>query len=246
MDSLVLQDLKSIKIESPVDKIISQLKQLILSGRLKPGDRLPSERALSEMFGVGRGYVREALMKLEFYGLLKTNPQSGTYVSGLGINMLDNLFTDLVSFNKEDFNSLIETRYYLELTSARLAAERRTEEDLAHIKKAADEFERKIANGLSAVEEDMLFHIQIAKASKNSMLESMILILIPDLIKNIVENNICGKNRSKLSVPQHKQLVEAIEASDVKAAEKGMAIHLDDLLQVSLKRFDTKKKNGKK
>lgn len=246
MQKTILNNIKTIQIESPVDKIIGQLKQLILSGELKPGDRLPSERALSEMFGIGRSYVREAILKLEFYGLLKTNPQSGTYVAGLSINIMDNIITDIINFNKEDFNSLIETRYHLELTSAKLAAERRTEDEVVAIKKAAQDFENKIKEGKNAVEEDMLFHIQIAKATKNPVLESMLLILIPDLIRNIIENNVCGNNRSQESIPQHSTLVKAIEAQDAVIAEKAMAAHLNDLLQVSLAGFAAKKIIDKK
>jgi len=240
MEEKLLQVIKAIQVESPVDKIIKQLKELIVSGELKPGDRLPAERALAEMFQVGRGYVREAILKLEFYGLLKTNPQSGTYVSGLGINILDNMITDLINFNKDDFNALIEARYYLELTSASLAAERRTEADLKEIKEAARQFEMKTKENVGAVEEDMLFHIKIAKASKNPMIESMILLLIPDLIKNIVENNVCGKNRSKQSVPQHTALLKAIESGNPKKAEAAMAEHLNDLIEISRAGFAAK------
>ena len=127
------------------------------------------------------------------------------------------------------------------MASAKLAAERRTDSDVLAIKRAAAEFVKKIESGKSAVEEDMLFHIQIAKATKNTALESMILILIPDLIKNIVENNVCGKDRSKLSVPQHAKLVKAIEEKKIIAAEKAMTEHLNDLLQVSQAGFAAKK-----
>ena len=103
MNSLI-ENITAIQMESPVDKIIGQLKQLITSGQLKPNDRLPAERVLSEKFGVGRGYIREAILKLEFYGLLKTNPQSGTYVAGLSINVIDSIISDIIKFNKDDFN----------------------------------------------------------------------------------------------------------------------------------------------
>lgn len=235
MNNILVNNIKAIQIESPVDKIISQLRQLIASGQLKPGDRLPAERALADMFQVGRSYVREAIMKLEFYGLLKTNPQSGTYVSGLSIKILDNIINDVINFNKDDFNALIETRYHLELTSAKLAAERRTDEDIEAIREASREFERRIKANENAVEEDMIFHMKIAKASKNPVLESMILILVPDLIKNIIENNVCGKNRSRESIPQHFLLLEAIEKGNVKKAEAAMAEHLSDLLKISMK-----------
>ena len=227
------ETLKTVTAENPVDTIIQQLKQLIISGQLRPGDRLPAERHLSERFGVGRSYVREAILKLEFYGLLKTNPQSGTYVSGLSIKVIDNLITDIIKFNKDDFSALIEARYYLELDAVKLAAERRTDEDLKAIEQAMLEYETKTLSGQDAVEDDMLFHMMIARASHNSVIESMILILIPDLIKTITENKICGENRGKLAIAEHRAIYNAINAGDIDAVENAMASHLDDILQVS-------------
>jgi GntR family transcriptional repressor for pyruvate dehydrogenase complex len=228
-----IETIKSIEVESPVDKIIGQLKHLITSGQLQPGDKLPAERLLAEKFGVGRSFVREAILKLEFYGLIRTTPQSGTYVSGLSIKVLDNIITDIIKFNKDDFNSLLEARYYLELDAVKLAAERRTEHDLIKLKEALMDYENKTNNNLDAVEEDMLFHMAIAKASKNSVIESMILILIPDLIKNIVENKICGENRSKLAIAEHRNILAAIECQDIDAAENAVAAHLNDMFQIS-------------
>ena len=67
----ILNNFSEIKVESTVDKIIRQIRDQISSGQLKPGDRLPSERMLSDRFGVGRTQLRDALRKLEFYGILK-------------------------------------------------------------------------------------------------------------------------------------------------------------------------------
>lgn len=239
MKSLI-ENITAIQLESPVDKIINQLKQLITSGQLKPGDRLPAERVLSERFGVGRSYIREAILKLEFYGLLKTNPQSGTYVAGLSISVIDSIISDIIKYNKDDFNSLIEARYHLELTAVKLAAERRSLDDLQEIKKALIDYENKIkTNGNGAVEEDMIFHIKIAKASKNPVIESMILILIPDLIKNIVDNKICGENRGKSAIIEHQSILDAIEKQDITLAENAMAKHLNDIFQISKAGFAT-------
>ena len=233
MNSLI-DNIKAIQVESPVDKIIDQLKQLILSGQLKPGDRLPSERALSERFGVGRSYIREAILKLEFYGLLRTNPQSGTYVAGLSINVIENIISDIIKFNKDSFNSLVEARCHLEFTIIKLAAERRSEQDIEEIRAAMEEYEQKISSGApSAVEEDMIFHIKIAKAAKSSVLESMILFIIPDLIKSIVENNVCGKNRVHRSIPEHREIYEAIVSQDIDRAERAMVAHLDEIWAIS-------------
>jgi GntR family transcriptional repressor for pyruvate dehydrogenase complex len=227
--------------DNSVDRIISELKKLIVSGQLKPGDRLPAERSLSEKFGVGRSYVREAILKLEFYGLLKTNPQSGTYVSGLSIKVIDNIITDIIKLNKDNFSALIEARYYLELDAIKLAAERRTGADLEAIEQAMLDYEAKTNAGLDAVEEDMLFHIMIARASNNSVIESMILILIPDLIKTIIENKICGDNRGKTAMQEHRAIFEALKSGDIDGAENAMAQHLDEILQISRTDYSAKK-----
>jgi GntR family transcriptional regulator, transcriptional repressor for pyruvate dehydrogenase complex len=228
-----LNSITKIQVESPVEIIYRQLKQLIVSGDLKQGDKLPAERVLAEKFGVGRGYVREAIAKLEFHGLLKTSPQSGTYVTSTSIKVLDNLLSDIINFNHEDFSAMIETRFYLEVSSARLAAERRNEEDLEEIEKAMMNYDAKAASGVSAIEEDMQFHVMIAKASKNSVLESMILNLIPNLIKCITENNICGKKRGIQAIDEHRVIFNAIRDQDLNAAERAMSIHLDEILQLS-------------
>ena len=84
----MLENFQKIIVEKPVDKIINQIRTLIISGELKPGDKLPPERRLAEKFGVSRGPVREAIQKLEFYGILKTQPQSGTLVAGIGLSLI--------------------------------------------------------------------------------------------------------------------------------------------------------------
>lgn len=222
----VLKSLKAIEIEKPVDKIINQLKDLITSGQLKPGDRLPAERLLSERFGVGRGYIREAIMKLEFYGLIKTSPQSGTYVSGLSLKVMDSIISDIVKFNKNDFDSMMEGRYYLEINAVKLAALRRTEEDIVLMEDALKDFDTKVINNQNAVDDDMLFHIRLAGATKNTFIESMLLVLIPDLIKNINDKEVCDGDKSHQAIDEHHQILDAIIRQDVEAAENAMRNHL--------------------
>jgi len=234
----VFENIEAIKIENPVDKIINQLKNLISTGQLKPGDRLPAERILAERFGVGRGYIREAILKLEFYGLLKTSPQSGTYVSGFSLKILDSIFTDIVNFNKDDFASLIEARYYMEVNAAKLAAERRTESDIEHMKEALNEYDSKVNRGILAIEEDMLFHIKVAAATKNSVIESMIIILVPDLIKikNIVDEDICRDK--EFTINQHRKILAAIIIKNTNKAGKAMEEHLQGMMDF---RYNIKK-----
>jgi GntR family transcriptional repressor for pyruvate dehydrogenase complex len=229
----IIQSIKSIEFESPTDKIIQQLKQLIVSGQLKPGDRLPAERVLAEKMGVGRSYVREAIRKLEFFGLLKTSPQSGTYVSGYSIKMIEGVLTDIINFNKDDFSALIEARYYMEINAARLAAMRRTEEDLALIRSAVEDYDSKVNGRQDAIQEDMFIHLRIANATKNSVFESMLLMLLPDIIRNIVEKKICGDNRGVKAMTEHHEILQAIADQDADAAGAAMAAHLDDIFRIS-------------
>ena len=229
----IIQSIKSIEFESPTDKIIQQLKQLITTGQLKPGDRLPAERVLAEKLGVGRSYVREAIRKLEFFGLLKTSPQSGTYVSGYSIKMIEGVLTDIINFNKDDFSALIEARYYMEINAARLAALRRTDEDLELLRAAVADYDNKVNSQQDAVQEDMFIHLRIANATKNSVFESMLLMLLPDIIKNIIENKVCGDNRGVQAVAEHHEILQAIENQDADAAGAAMAAHLDDILRIS-------------
>ena len=226
----VFENIEAIKIEKPIDKIILQLKGLITSGQLQPGDRLPPERILAEKFGVGRGHVREAILKMEFYGLVKTSPQSGTYVSGYSLKILDSIFTDIINFNKDDFPSLVEARYYLEINAARLAAERRNEDDIVQMKDALKEYDANTVRGIAVVQEDMLFHLKIAAATKNSVIESMLVILVPDLIKFLIDNNICHNKRNNVSMAEHHQILDAIIKQDADAAAEAMKIHLSEMM----------------
>ena len=133
---------------------------------------------LSERLGVSRTHLRDSIKKLEFYGILKTYPQSGTVVASLGLPALDGLITNMLSLNKNDFKSLVETRVILETNAAMLAATRRTDYDLVELENAFHAHQTKVLNNESTVEEDLLFHLKIAEASKNTVLK-LSLIHIP-------------------------------------------------------------------
>ena len=95
----VLKNLKEVVSEKPADAIIRQIKELLITGQLKPGDKLPPERKLSEKLGVGRTQVRDAIRRLEFYGILKTRPQSGTFVAAIGISALESMIADILKID---------------------------------------------------------------------------------------------------------------------------------------------------
>ena len=233
MDANLLKNFKEISVETPVDKIIKQIRNLITSGQLKPGDRLPPERKLAELFGIGRTSVRDAIKKLEFYGILKTLPQSGTVVAGIGITALEGLITDVLKMEDSDFRALVETRVLLEVESVRLAAERRTEKDLRNLRTALNAHEAQVEDGEQGVEEDLLFHLKIAEASHNSVLKSLMIIIIPDIIKQLKHLEICNNGRYYKSLEEHKLIVQYIEEQDPDRAAEAMRVHLSDIINYS-------------
>lgn len=229
----LLNNFNEIKVESPSDKIIQQIKELISSGQLNPGDRLPSERQLSEKFGIGRTSVRDALRKLEFYGILKTQPQSGTVVAGFGINALEGLITDVLKLEGKDFHALVETRVLLETNSAKFAAQRRSDDDIVSISNALRKYEDAVSSGKPAVEEDLLFHLTIAEASKNPVLKSLMLIVTPDILTYFKENDVCGAAKPVSVLGEHHLILDCIVKKDAVNAENSMREHLQDILTFS-------------
>ncbi|OHX64085.1 FadR/GntR family transcriptional regulator [Flammeovirga pacifica] len=230
MEQSVFDTFRKIEVEKPVDKIIKQLKALISSGQLNPGDKLPSERKLSELFGIGRTYVRDAIRKLEFYGILKTHPQSGTIVAGFGIDALEGLITDVLELEGNDMNSLVETRVILEKSTARFAALRRDEKDIVSISKALSEYEEAVKLGQDTVEHDLMFHLKIAEASKNSVLKSLMLIVAPDIITFFKENDVCAGDKPNQALEEHYKILEHISNREPELAEEAMYNHLKGIL----------------
>ncbi len=229
----MLENFSEISVETPVDKIIRQIRNLITSGQLNAGDRLPPERKLALRLGVSRTHVRDAIRKLEFYGILKTHPQSGTVVSGMGITALGGLITDVLKLEKSDFTSLVETRVILETHGAKLAAQRRTSEDILEIKKALVAYEQQVKKGNPAVEEDLMFHLKIAEASKNAVLKSLMLIITPDIVNNFIRYKVCDERTNNIVCNEHETIVQKIIDGNGVAASIAMEKHLKDVVEFS-------------
>ena len=233
MSEKLLSNFEEIVIESPVDKIIRQIRSLITNGQLSPGDRLPPERKLAEKLGVGRSQVRDAIRKLEFYGILKTLPQSGTVVAGMGITALEGLISDVLQLENSDFKSLVETRVILEMHAAKLAARRRTSEDIVNIQKALQAYELKVRKNEPAVEEDLLLHLKIAEASQNTVLRSLMLIITPDIVHNFIKLDICKDGRFNQALEEHHNILQHIIDQEPEKAAAAMKSHLKDVLEYS-------------
>jgi GntR family transcriptional regulator, transcriptional repressor for pyruvate dehydrogenase complex len=212
---------------SPTDRVIAKVKELISSGVLKPGDKLPAERKLAQEFGFGRTQIREALHKLEFYGIIKTLPQSGSVINGLDINTLDGLISDVLNLQSYDFFSLVETRLVLEVNAIRLCAERCTDNDIKALETAHANFV-KYYDTPERVSHDFAYHRTIAEASHNPVFKAMLNIIIPDILTIYQRDRICVPN-SKV-IEEHFQMLEYIKNGEGEKAAELMKEHLQGVV----------------
>ncbi len=224
--SQVIEHFREIDLKSPSDIIIQQIKELISSGVLRPGDRLPAERALAERFRVGRGHIREAIRKLEFYGILKTIPQSGTVVASLGAKALEGLLSNILNLEKEDFQSLTETRALLEIQAARLAAGRASAAEIADLERTHEEFRSQIQSGSLGLQADLMFHLKVAECARNSVLCSLIRLLTPDIITLSKSHETREEGRFLVALQEHEAVLEGIRSKDPGRAAAAMEDHI--------------------
>jgi len=209
--------------------VLNYLRDQIVSGQLKAGTKLPSERALGETLGVSRGYVRKALAKLDHYGLIETLPQRGTIVAGLGSKAISGLIASIGSFD-EAFEpaNLFEIRSLLEVFAARRAAERADKDDVMEILKWHSEFRARASNGQRGLEEDHLFHLAIAKASANPVCLALTSYITPQIISMNVDFAESDPNRFQSTVLEHDRIIRCILAKEADGAARAMQAHMDE------------------
>ena len=219
------------EIQSTKKMIISSIKDLINFKNFEPGDKLPSERMLSEKFNVSRGNLRNALQTLEYYGLVKSIPQSGTFVAEIGITALNGMIDDILSLPVPSFKELVEARIFLELKGVKLAAIRRTSDDLIHLENALAAYSDKANAGEDAVQEDLLFHLAIARASGSTTLNTFMLKITPEIINNFEKHHVCDKDTAFIAIQEHNDIIDAIRSQNPDAAKKAMKKHFKSLYQ---------------
>lgn len=220
-----------IEIQEVQKDIISKIRDLINLKNLEPGDKLPSERMLAEKFAVSRSNLREALQTLEFYGLVKSIPQSGTFIADIGITALNGMVDDILNLPVPSFKDLVEARIFLELKGVKLAALRRNDQDIMDIENALANYTEKVIRGEDAVEEDLLFHLAVAKASKNPTLNTFMLKITPEIINNFEQHHICDKNTAFKGIQEHKDILDAIKEQNPSQAKEAMKKHFKNLYQ---------------
>jgi DNA-binding FadR family transcriptional regulator len=202
---------------SAVDRVADELRDLVL--RMDVGDGLPSEAKLAAAHGVSRPVVREALGSLRAVGLVASAVGKGWHVVS---NNVGNSLLLAGSYRSEHLN---EVRLRLEVPSAGFAAARHEDGDLDFLRRTL-ETESSADNPASAVRLDGQFHIGVARASGNPLLERVI-----EFIRTGLEEQSRAlstvRGRSERAVAEHWAILEAIGARDVRGAEEAMRAHLD-------------------
>ncbi len=223
--------IKKIKPRRIKDEVYRQLKELILAGHLKPGDRLPPERRLAELLGVSRPVVREAISCLVAKGYLENRQGSGTYVRAITDEYIDNgPIADFLKRGPDALIHVVEVRKILETWSAYTAAQRATTEELAMIEEHLREFEEATKKGQLAHTADANFHLSIAYATHNPLLTHLM-----DSIYTMIEKVTYQIGLKTYRDPrtysdlyrQHEAIFEAIKERNPEKAQLRMAEHMD-------------------
>ncbi|MDI7261811.1 MAG: FadR/GntR family transcriptional regulator [Thermodesulfobacteriota bacterium] len=163
-------EFSSVKPNRVSQQVADQIRKMImLEGKLKPGDKLPSERELSKVIGVGRLSLREGLRILESSGILQTRygVRSGTYVSNIGLEHLTEKFSDILRLSDITIGQFTETRLEIGLINLKYFMERAGEEDVQRLEACVKEIEYQLKSGLQTREENIHFHQLIAEGAKN-------------------------------------------------------------------------------
>jgi len=231
-------ELKPIKTRKIYEEIIDQLKQLIVSGQLKPGDRLPSERDLVESLRVSRASIREALSALEMMGLLEVRSGEGTYVRELKPESVVEPLSWMLSMEKGTVLELLEVRKILEVQAVGIAAERITEDDLTKLDSALNEMIRDLQNSDGGEKSDLLFHFTITRATHNKILIRL-MDTISDMMKHMLKSSRAelykGKYTPELLLEEHMRIFDAIKSRDSELARLQMLKHLEGVEQELIK-----------
>lgn len=211
------------------DRVTQRLAEQLRSGTYPVNARLPTEKALSEDFGVSRTVVREAISRLKSEGLVETRQGSGTVV-------LDPASSAFFRLNVDDENPaegvlrVIELRCGIEAQMGALAAERRTTADMQEIKRALKRIDAAVAEGGDGVKEDLAFHMAISRAAKNPYFGELLEMLtraLHDAIRVTRSNEARRADLADEVRDEHQALCDAISARDAAAARAAAFKHMD-------------------
>lgn len=212
---------------SQIEIVLSGLMALLDKGKIIPGERLPSERRLCAMFGVSRSIVRLALQKLEFYGIVKTYPQSGSVLADYSTTVIRNQIRDMMDIDSFDFHSLVSVRIMLETEAVGLCAQNRTEDDLKALEAALEAFRESMYSDRRD-EKDFAYHLAIAKASHNPVIASLLLSIAPEVIKYYRDYKTCSMPPEDIYA-EHAEMLRYIREGDADNARRSLEKHFSQI-----------------
>ena len=223
--------------------VASQVEEAIIAGTFPVGSQLPAEQQLADQFGVSRNVIREAFKFLKERGLIEILNGSGAYVrqpSGSPTSDALDRYLRLIGADT-DIAALYEARSVLESTNVRLAAERATDQDLAHL---ADCIRRMTehAGAIEAIgqwaEADLDFHVGIAKATQNPFLVVLLHPLV-DRIRGVIAEGYLVPGAVDRGLDAHRKILNFLLARDAAGADAAIRAHLNDS-EASIRLFDAK------
>jgi len=211
-------------------QIAEQIRTSILAGEFAPGEKLPPERELAEMFGVSRPSVREALNLLAASGLVMSYQGGGTVVMSLMETTAGNPMTELIRSQQERALDVIEVRKAIEASTAFYAAQRALPEDIRTMERIVDGLRENLEELKPSENLDANFHLAIAKATHNIVWLHLMQNIF-DAMKEFQQSvwravYLTGEDHHLL-YQHHRRIFEAIRNRDPEAARAAMADHLN-------------------
>jgi GntR family transcriptional regulator, transcriptional repressor for pyruvate dehydrogenase complex len=206
-------------------EVARRLLVYLFSGEIESGQRIPSERKLAELLGVGRSVIRESLKPLQMLGLVDVRIGDGTYLQDADSALLPQVFEWGLLIKSHRLLELIETRRIIEVALAGLAAERRTDESLLELQGYIDQMAATIDDVGYFADADAAFHLAIGRAAGNSVLSSM-LVNLRALLREWIRRVVDSPGESRQALAEHEAIMVGIAAGDGPAAEAAMRAHL--------------------
>jgi GntR family transcriptional repressor for pyruvate dehydrogenase complex len=210
------------------DKVVSQIRDMIMSGQLKAGQKLPSERQLGEEFGVSRTVVREAVRSLAAKGLVESAGRS-LRVAAPDREAVAETMRLFLHGRPISYEKVHEVRSMIEVTVAGVAAERATAADIATM----DQLCAGLADGGGTNEEatrfDVNFHLALADATQNE-LYSLLLQSMQDVLTDARRATLQEQGRRTAGAIAHRKILDRVTAGDAEGAREAMRAHLEDSL----------------
>lgn len=216
-------------------QVADQIKKRILDGRLKPGDKLPSERDLCKQIGVGRLSLREGLRILESLGILETvyGRNSGTFVANIDIETLRIRFSEILRASKVTVDQLTEARLEISLIILRYFVERATEEDIKRLEECVDETERLYKASMDSRESSVYFHQLIAQASHNPVF-ILLHSSVTELLRGFLAKFQSPPEHTRRIVENQRAILKYLKKKDLEnasIAEKAHLLYLEGTLK---------------